>query len=374
MKRILIFCEYPSLNGGERSLLAMLDHIRCDDLQIQFAGPDEGPLAEAIRQRGFRLDRLNLHDSAGHRHAIESCRGQVSEVIARCEPDLVHANSLSMSRLVAPVVSAQKIASVGHLRDMMKVNRTVLRDLAMNDRLLAVSNATRDWYVALGLPAEGIEVLYNGVDLEQFQSRSALCRLHSELDIPPASPIIGTIGQIGMRKGVDVVIKAAVRITTMRPDIHFALVGQRFSQKQEALDYEASLWRSAVESGISDRVHWLGLRDDVPRLMNDFSILLHLARQEPLGRVLLEAAASGLPCVASDVGGTREIFPHEAQAAILVPPEMHERAADAVLELLDNENLRTTMGKNARLRAEQQFDANAAAGGLKRHYRRLLSV
>ena len=71
---------------------------------------------------------------------------------------------------------------------------------------------------------------------------------------------------------------------------------------------------------------------------------MHPARQEPLGRVLLEAAAAGVAVVATDVGGTREIFPPEADAARLVPPDDADALAAAMLELLGNRELRGRLG------------------------------
>jgi glycosyltransferase involved in cell wall biosynthesis len=108
-------------------------------------------------------------------------------------------------------------------------------------------------------------------------------------------------------------------------------------------------------------------------LLNEFTLLAHPARQEPLGRVLLEAAAAGLPVVATDVGGTREIFPPETGSACLVPPDDPAALAAAIGRVLKDADRRAAIGRSARLRAEQAFDANRAAEGLARHYRELLA-
>jgi glycosyltransferase involved in cell wall biosynthesis len=108
-------------------------------------------------------------------------------------------------------------------------------------------------------------------------------------------------------------------------------------------------------------------------LLNEFTLLVHPARQEPLGRVLLEAAAAGLPVVATDVGGTREIFPPETGTACLVPTDDSAALAAAIGGLLKAADRRAAIGRSARLRAEQTFDANRAAEGLARHYRELIA-
>jgi glycosyltransferase involved in cell wall biosynthesis len=111
----------------------------------------------------------------------------------------------------------------------------------------------------------------------------------------------------------------------------------------------------------------------VPRLLNELAVLVHPARQEPLGRVLLEAAASGVPIVATDVGGTAEIFPPLSQTARLVPSDNPEAVARETALLLDDAALACNMATLARRRAESTFDARQSAASLARHYDELLS-
>jgi glycosyltransferase involved in cell wall biosynthesis len=102
-------------------------------------------------------------------------------------------------------------------------------------------------------------------------------------------------------------------------------------------------------------------------------LLVHAARQEPLGRVLLESAASGLPVVATDVGGTREIFPTEEDGAVLVPADDAAAIANAVTILLRNDERRRSLGSAGRRRAERQFDVHQASARLIEFYRRVLN-
>jgi glycosyltransferase involved in cell wall biosynthesis len=108
-------------------------------------------------------------------------------------------------------------------------------------------------------------------------------------------------------------------------------------------------------------------------LLNECALLVHGARQEPLGRVLLEAAASGVAVVVTDVGGTREIFPTELGGAILVPPDDDRALAAAMLALLRNEPRRQSLAQAARRRAEEAFDIRRAVQRLIEQYRELLN-
>jgi glycosyltransferase involved in cell wall biosynthesis len=123
---------------------------------------------------------------------------------------------------------------------------------------------------------------------------------------------------------------------------------------------------------LGGRVHFVGVRSDISGLMNECTLLVHAARQEPLGRVLLEAAASGLATVATDVGGTREIFRTENDGAVLIRRDSDDELANAIRTLLTDENLRGTLAAAGRRRAESAFDIRAAAARLIEQYRLVL--
>jgi glycosyltransferase involved in cell wall biosynthesis len=373
MPHVLVLCEYGSLNGGERSLLAVLGGLPAAGYRMIAAAPTDGPLAAAFAERGVPVVGLDLHDTQGRRFELSVCRERIRAVVEAVKPDLIHANSLSMSRLSGPVAEQLGLPSLGHLRDIIKVPAAVLADLNRHTRLAAVSQATRDWYVAAGLDRVRTHVLYNGVDLTRFRPRPPSGYLHRELGLPPEASLVASIGQIGMRKGLLTLLAAAREAVHAAGNVHFVIVGQRYSQKQEALEYERQVHAAADSGPLRGRVHFLGIRSDVERLLNEFTLLVHPARQEPLGRVLLEAAAAGLPVVATDVGGTREIFPPEAEAACLVPADDSAALAAAIGGLLKDADRRAAIGRSARLRAEQVFDANRAAEGLARHYRELIA-
>jgi glycosyltransferase involved in cell wall biosynthesis len=128
----------------------------------------------------------------------------------------------------------------------------------------------------------------------------------------------------------------------------------------------------ANELPLTGRVHFLGRREDVPSLLPECVLLVHAARQEPLGRVLLEAAACGLAVVATDVGGTREIFPTEADGAVLVPPDNPRALAGTVVRLLADDAGRVELGHAARRRIADAFDARLAAERLIAEYQAVL--
>jgi glycosyltransferase involved in cell wall biosynthesis len=371
MRRLLILCEYPTLLGGERSMLATLPAVAAAGFDVHVAAPPAGPLARALDQRGVSHVEWKT-DASGERLPLGQIRTALAEVIRAVRPDLIHANSLSTARIAGPVVAECEAASVGHLRDIVKLRPQAIRDLNSHHRLVCVSRATRDVHVAQGMDPGRCIVVHNGVDLAEFCPRRATGYLHRELGLPPTAQLIATIGQLGLRKGTDVVLAAALQIAPAVADAHWLIIGERTSNKEESRQFEALLHTIAAKPPLAGRVRFLGSRNDVAQLLNECSLLVHAARQEPLGRVLLESAASGLAVVATDVGGTREIFPAESDGAVLVPSDNRPALAGAVLAVLLSNERRNALTAGGRRRAEEAFNIRRAAARLIEVYESVL--
>jgi len=348
-------------------MLATLDGVRVAGFAPAVMAPPDGPLASELAARGVELIPFQCRADEGSRVAQNRLREELADVFRRRRPTLLHANSLAMGRLSGLVAAYCELPSIAHLRDIIRLSTQAVADLNCHRRLLAVSAATREFHVEHGLDAEKTRVLYNGVDLEQFRPRTPTGYLHRELGLSADAQLIGTIGQIGLRKGQDVLLRAAALIADRSPTAHYLIIGERNSEKSESRQFESAL-RDAARGPLAGRVHFLGRRNDIPSLLSELTLLVHTARQEPLGRVLLEAAASGAAVVATDVGGTREIFPPEADAARLMPPDDAGALAAAMLELLEDCQLRGHLGAAARRCAEERFDIRKSVDELIRHY------
>jgi glycosyltransferase involved in cell wall biosynthesis len=394
MPELFLLCEYATVSGGEQSMLATLDGVCAAGFSLAALAPPAGPLAEALQARGIEVigfpvagwhaqrdEGRGLRPAPGFpRPALRlgTChpaqqrrREELARLLRRRRPDLLHANSLSMGRLSGPVAVEIGVPSLAHLRDIINLSRQAVADLNCHRRLLAVSQATRDAHVAAGLQSEKVHVLYNGVDLDRFRPRTSSGYLHRQLGLSPQAQLVGTIGQIGLRKGQDVLAQAAALLADKLPDLHYLVVGERFSAKAESRRFEAAL-HAAGGGVLAGRFHFLGYRDDVDRLLGELTLLVHPARQEPLGRVLLEAAAAGVAVIATDVGGTAEIFPPGSHSARLIPSADAAALAAAIMELVRDQPLRCRLAAAARRRAEEAFDVRTAAANLVAQYQTVL--
>lgn len=371
-QRLALLFEYPTLNGGERSMLQALGLVDRREFEMIALAPASGRLADALRAASLRHVPFELRNARDVRLPREEVAGKLVETIRHLSPSLLHANSLSMGRLTGVTSEHLAIPCVAHLRDIIGLSRAAIGDLNRNRALIAVSQATRDFHVAQGLSAERTVVIVNGVDCDRFRPRPRTYALCRELNVPRASFIVLTIGQIGLRKGQNVLAAAATAIAERVPGIQFVIVGERNSSKDETVAYEANLNAEFARAGLGDRFHLLGYRDDVDRLMNEAALLVHPAKQEPLGRVLLEAAASGLPIVATNVGGTAEILT-DGVSARLVVPNNHDQLASAVTELASDEPLRDRLSTSARQRVVSDFTPRAVADNLMNVWRKVIA-
>ncbi len=361
MPRIAILFEFPTLLGGEHSLLAMIDHLRAypggTPLEFVAIGPPDGALADAWRARGLSLWPTPLLDDAGGKRPLEVAREEVIRLVQERKVDLLHGNSLAMGRVTGALAGSVGVPCTAHLRDILKPSRRALDDLASNRRLLAVSEATRLFYLGLGVAPEKIHTIPNGVDLEQFRPLGNAGEVREQLGIPMDAFVTLTIGQFGLRKGWDTLAGARALLGEWMPRLHAVFVGERYANKPETVAYEKSA-RETLDGALAGRNCWLGYRNDIPELLGAADLLVHPARQEPFGRVLLEAAAAGCPILASDVGGTREML---GETACLIPPDDPAAWALAIRDLAEDAARRETLARNARARITERFSIERAA-------------
>lgn len=356
--RVAILCEYPTLNGGERSMLACIDRLVGEDVRFTFLAPGCGPLAAELQRRDVRHVPFDVRADGEKlpRRAV------IDRLVNLCAEgfDLLHANSLAMGRLSGAAATRLSIPCTAHLRDILKLSPAATGDLNGNAKLVAVSQAVRDFHVAQGLAAGRVNVIYNGIDAAVFCPRARTGGLRCELGLPRSALLIAAIGQICLRKGQDVFADAAVRIAGAVPQAHFLLIGARHSAKAESVEFEAAIEERFAAAGLAGRYHALGERDDIPELLNEIDMLIHAARQEPFGRVLLEAAAAGVPIVATDVGGTSEMLT-DGLHAVLVGAGDPQAIAEAALRLADEGELAARMGRAARKHVVERFPIEHAS-------------
>lgn len=212
-------------------------------------------------------------------------------------------------------------------------------------RVVAVSEMVKAELLDVGVPESKIDVVVNGVDLEEFKPGSAD---RAALGLPRA-PLLGLfVGDIRSPiKNLDTVLKALVAV----PGVHVAVAGRLDGSPYPDL---------AADLGVTDRVHFLGFRRDVADLMRAADLFLLPSRRDSCPLVLLEALASGLPVVASQNVGNANLLGDEA-GFVLDDPEDADTLATHLTALTSNSSLRDSMSRAARAVATQHSWKQMAA-------------
>jgi glycosyltransferase involved in cell wall biosynthesis len=190
------------------------------------------------------------------------------------------------------------------------------------------------------------EVVGNGVDLTRF-GREGRERIRGELGIRPEQLLVGGVGRMVREKGIEEFVEAAGRLADRAT---FVWVGPDDAAKSDAVH----------AAGLAGSVRFLGLRHDMPDIYAALDVFVLPSWREGFSRSGMEAAASGLPMVLTDIRGCREIGT-DGEQVLLVPPRHPDQLTAAIATLLDDADLRKSMGAAARSRALAEFDQRRVA-------------
>jgi glycosyltransferase involved in cell wall biosynthesis len=221
------------------------------------------------------------------------------------------------------------------------------------DAFVAMSRAIRDEMLAARVPAERVFVLPHGVDTGRFRpadpaERSALRR---RLGLP-GGVLAAWTGRLLRGKGLETLLEAVARVASEVPDLRLLLVG---SGEGQALSVEAELRRRAGETDLQGRVIFAGRVDRVEDALRAADFFVFPSVFEALGISLVEAAASGLPAVASRTGGIVDVV-EDGRSGLLVPPGDPAALAESMRALAAHAERRAVMGREARRVAVDRFD------------------
>ena len=209
--------------------------------------------------------------------------------------------------------------------------------------------------------------LYNGVDLDEIDRAPAVA-WPAEFGIDDASAVVACVANIRYIKAIDVLVQTAAQVCQEAPNATFLVIGAVNDET-----YFRGVNELAAELGVSNRLRFVGSREDVPSLLKSACVFYLPSRSEGLSNAMLEAMASGLACVATNVGGNSELVEHEA-SGYLVPSEDPSAAAGRILTLLKDAGLRARMGARGRRKVAETFSLSAMIGKLTDNYEELLAT
>lgn len=240
--------------------------------------------------------------------------------------------------------------------------RRALRRLVfqMSDRVFSVSRQLRDHHARMtGFPANRIDVIHNGIEVERFRpSAESRAMARRQLGIGPLEFCIGAVGRLEAVKNTITVLRA---VAALPPSANWRLLiageGRESGQLREF---------AASQPSLAGRVGFLGEIQDVHHLFNALDSYVLASVYEGISNSLLEAMATGLPVIASAVGGNPEVVKDE-ESGLLFPPGDEEALRARLLRVAGDPDLRRRLGESAMRRVTGEF----SSGGMVRRYEQL---
>jgi sugar transferase (PEP-CTERM/EpsH1 system associated) len=334
----------------ENGLVNLVNHMPADKYRHAIVSLTDATSFRERIQRGD-VECYSLHKKPGHDVGLYL---RLWRLFRRLRPDIVHTRNLAAVEAVVPAALAGVPRRVHgeHGRDLQDVDgtkrryRMLRRVLApLVHRFIALSAELEAYLVdGVGIAPEKISRIINGVDSDRFRPERAPLPAEAGLDTSDAV-VIGTVTRMQEVKDPLTLVRAFARLNDARARLVMVGDGPLLDRVGEELRAH----------GVADRAWLAGSRDDVPELLQAFDVFALSSRVEGISNTVLEAMASGLPVVASRVGGNEELVV-EGETGALVPASSPQELADALARYAGKPELARAHGRAGRRRVEESFD------------------
>lgn len=340
--RILQVIGNAIVGGMETFVIRFCDYLQRDGgFEVVCLCPYESATTGVLRALGCAIHVAPMPDEPVWR-GIE----YASALVADEGIDVIHAH-LTNGHLLAGIVgklTGTPVLATIHGRDVLA------QDLAMHrltdTYLHVVSRASLYQALLAGVARDRIECIVNGVDADRFRPGEADGRLHAACGLDPHVPLIGFVGRLSPEKGPHLFVRAAALALMQRPELHAVMIGDG--------PMRPSVLALADELGISSRLHLPGVRSDIAECLHELTIVVSTSHAEGTPLSVMEAQASGVPVVATHVGGVPEIVVI-GETGLLVPPGDAEALANSITTLLDDPQMHARFSHAARERMIVHF-------------------
>lgn len=337
---------------GYRCVLGVFRDARVPHTEIAAAAEQSGLTVEIVDCNG-RIDQIAVK--------------QIRHLFRKHEIDVVHphgykadlyAYAAAMNHGVALIATAHNWPSrLWNMRMYAALDRLVLRRF---HGVVAVSDVVYRRLLRWGVPVDKLSLIYNGVDVAQFQDAEPSLRREFDSD----RTLVGFVGRLVPDKGGAYLLRAAQKVLAVRPDTQFVFVGEGPSRTD---------WQGlASKLGIADNVVFTGKRNDMPGVYASLDMLVLPSLVESLPMCILEAMAASKPVIATEVGAIPQLVVPQ-RTGLLVKAGDVEGLTRAILQLLHDPNSTQEMGQNAFARVRQDFSAHAMAKAYIRRYQTIMT-
>jgi glycosyltransferase involved in cell wall biosynthesis len=332
--------------------------------------PEEGVFVERLRQISIPIEVIPMPQiKSFHLPPILSTLFKFRNLIKKRRIDLVHANDLRAALYSGRAARWQEIPFLWHVRVMESGGVAEKLAFSLADKVIVNSQAVGEKFSGWARKEEKVEVIYNGIDLEEFNPGYRGQNIRKNFNWPRNIPLVGIIGELTPKKGHHYFLEAAAQVLKEIPETKFLIVGSDPPRRGCGKEIKSL----AKKLGLAEKVIFLGYQEEIRDILISLSLLVHCPRWEGFGRVLVEAMACGKPVVATRVGGIPEIV-EDKVTGLLVSAENPEALAKAIIALLQDKEKACRLGMAGRKRAEKMFDIEESVKKTEKVYENLLGT
>ena len=384
--RIVYLSGSGQLGGAERCLLDVMQSVHSHEPMWSLAlhSSRAGPFVDRTRALGVAADIVAMPESVARlgdsaalgrtgrllglgMRSLAAAGGMVSyrralrDALKRQAPDIVHTNGFKM-HVMGAWSRPPGAALVWHLHDFVSSRPLMahaIKHLSRRcDAAIAVSHAVAEDARRVWRGRMPVQVVLNGVDLDDFNPsgpRADLDRLAGMPPAPPETVQVGLVATMGRFKGHEVFLRALAALPRGLGLRAYVVGGAVYETRGSEFSVE-HLRALAAELGLGDRVGFTGFVDDPGAAMRALDVIVHATVvPEPFGLVVAEGMACGRAVITSAAGGAGEIV-RAREDALTAAPGSVEELATAIRELVEDRALRLRLGQAGRRSAEQRFD------------------
>ena len=318
-----------SFGGQEHRIFKEMIAMRERGHYLEAICQPDAELTKRLREEGFVVHTLFMDG------ALNVMRGilTIKKILNAGRFDVLNTHSRQDTLLAAAAGRLARVPLIIRTRHLASKVNSLLTYTWLPHRVTTVSHYVRRQLIERGVPADHVEAIYTPVVLTPAPKQSTL---RTELRLSEQDILVGCVAILRPNKGHLDLINALAPVLRARPAVHLVIAGggsPLFEQLQAHIEH----------SQLTGRIHLLGMRRDVPNVLAGLDIFCLATRQEAMGTAFVEAAASGLPVIGTDVGGVAEMMV-PGVTGLLVPLDDSLALQQALVQLIDSPEQRKAMG------------------------------
>lgn len=361
MIRVTLLIPTLDRSGAEKQLTLLATRLPRDEFDVEVVVlTRSGPYAAELEQAGVPLTVL------GKRWKFDPlCLRRLKRHLQQRQPHVLHTwlfAANAYGRLALPRKDAPKVIVSERCVDSWKAGWQLWLDrklIPKTDLLVGNSQAVADFYQSVGVPREQLAVVQNGIERAPAPQQPRE-KFRRSLDLPETTKLVGFVGRLAPQKRLKDLLWSFELLTNLEHDVAFVIAGDG-PQRRELEEFARSI-------RCLDRVRFLGHREDAASLVSLFDVFWLASDFEGLSNSLMEAMASGVPCVVSGIPANVELVTHE-QTGLVVPTGDRVAFTKAVDRLLRETDFAGQLGEAAAAFCRESLSVERMVGTYARLYR-----